>query len=253
MRWKAFWLEPTEFASVRLRRYASIKDAPCPKADGSGTTHEWDTILFPRVLTSDWRVKVLKDDGKDWNWEQLQSIPKGDPRFGTQCSKCGFQFAYDDDYGYSPDPNERSYGTSQTWIDTLYKGAPDGNLYTWDSAPIGAMRDADWLHRFTCPVENNEYVGPDGIALQVKTPAGEWQVDSQASNCTRTQRAAVPGEPGWTMFTRTHYCWVRHGDPRTGDVHVDKAGNTCAAGAGSILIGKWHGFLHNGYLRDDAG
>ena len=38
--------------------------------------------------------------------------------------------------------------------------------------------------------------------------------------------------------------------PRTGNVHVDKSGDTCAAGAGSILIGGYHGFLHNGYLTD---
>jgi hypothetical protein len=29
-------------------------------------------------------------------------------------------------------------------------------------------------------------------------------------------------------------------------VHVDKAGATCTAGAGSIIAGDWHGFLHNG-------
>jgi hypothetical protein len=34
--------------------------------------------------------------------------------------------------------------------------------------------------------------------------------------------------------------------PKTGRLHVDKNGNTCAAGAGSIITGKWHGFLHNG-------
>jgi hypothetical protein len=45
-----------------------------------------------------------------------------------------------------------------------------------------------------------------------------------------------------------HKCWVRHGDPRTGELHVDKNGVTCSAGAGSILSGSYHGFLHNGYL-----
>jgi hypothetical protein len=46
-----------------------------------------------------------------------------------------------------------------------------------------------------------------------------------------------------------HRCWVRHGRPEDGTLHVDKAGNTCRAGAGSIDTGKWHGFLHNGELH----
>jgi hypothetical protein len=48
---------------------------------------------------------------------------------------------------------------------------------------------------------------------------------------------------------KTHRCWVRHGDPDKGEpVHVDKAGHTCAAGAGSIATPGYHGFLHNGQL-----
>lgn len=260
MRWKAFWLEPTKFAQIRLRRYASIKGTPCTKHPTGWDTHEWSTVLFERELISDWMVKVVEESGEwkgDWHWSHIQNVPPGDPRFGDSCSNCGFKFAYGDDYGYSPKPNDRSYGQSQTWVDILYAGAPDGKLYTWDGAPSGAMRDAEWLKRFHCAPENNEYIGPDGLALQVKTPAGEWMVDSQASNCTRDQRVAVDTPEGregkLTQFRRTHYCWVRHGDPRTGYVHVDKAGETCAAGAGSILIGKFHGFLHHGYLRDDAG
>lgn len=46
----------------------------------------------------------------------------------------------------------------------------------------------------------------------------------------------------------THKCWVRHGRPEDGSLHVDKNGHTCGAGAGSIDTGKWHGFLHNGEL-----
>ena len=45
-----------------------------------------------------------------------------------------------------------------------------------------------------------------------------------------------------------HRCWVRHGRPEDGTLHVDKNGQTCAAGAGSIQTHNWHGFLHNGVL-----
>lgn len=81
-----------------------------------------------------------------------------------------------------------------------------------------------------------EWCGPDGRALAVVCPDGHhWHVDSQASNCTKPE-------------DKVHRCWVRHGKPEDGTLHVDKNGNTCAAGAGSILTPTWHGFLHNGHL-----
>ena len=67
-----------------------------------------------------------------------------------------------------------------------------------------------------------------------KLPNGrEWDIDSRCSNCT------LPDD-------RIHRCWVRHGEPP--NIHVDKNGHTCSAGAGSILAGDYHGFLHNGEL-----
>lgn len=61
-----------------------------------------------------------------------------------------------------------------------------------------------------------------------------WDIDSRASNCTK---------PSDT----THRCWVRTGTPP--NVTAGKSGNTCSAGAGSILVPGWHGFLTNGELR----
>jgi hypothetical protein len=62
---------------------------------------------------------------------------------------------------------------------------------------------------------------------------GHWVIDGRASNCTMPE-------------DKTHRCWVRHGDPENGTIHVDKNGHTCAAGGGSIISGDYHGFLHNG-------
>lgn len=71
-----------------------------------------------------------------------------------------------------------------------------------------------------------------GQHLYAVLPNGHhWDVDSRASNCTLPQ-------------DRAHRCWVRHGDPPA--VHVDKEGHTCAAGAGSIAVPGYHGFLHHG-------
>lgn len=101
---------------------------------------------------------------------------------------------------------------------------------TLDKAPVGAMWDATWLH-------GTPIVGPDGISLVVKTPGGDWLVDGVATNCPRPKDTS-------------HKCWIRHGDPRTEPVTVDKNGETCPAGGGSIGIGGYHGFLRNGLLTD---
>lgn len=78
--------------------------------------------------------------------------------------------------------------------------------------------------------------GVDGRILVCVCPDGHpWTIDARARNCT------MPEDD-------EHWCWCRHGRPEDGTLHVDKNGVTCAAGAGSIDTGKWHGFLHNGQL-----
>lgn len=88
----------------------------------------------------------------------------------------------------------------------------------------GAMWDAFWLDR----------KGPDGKALVVILPDGHmWQIDGRAKNCGRKN-------------DEVHRCWVRHGEPPM--LTVDKNGDTCVAGQGSIQSGGWHGFLRDGKL-----
>lgn len=60
-----------------------------------------------------------------------------------------------------------------------------------------------------------------------------WDINGRASNCGRPD-------------DRTHRCWVRHGDPP--NITIDKDGDTCSAGAGSIQMGDYHGFLRDGKL-----
>lgn len=75
----------------------------------------------------------------------------------------------------------------------------------------------------------------DGRHLYGILPNGHrWNIDGRARNC------ALPHD-------RLHRCWVRHGTPESGALHVDKAGLTCEAGAGSIDAAGWHGHLSHGY------
>lgn len=221
MRIPVFWMEPTGMQRVSLRRYAEIPagGVPCPANPGKYSYHDVRAVVgeAPVVFTESDGEKVM---------EALAPVPHEDPRWPRACS-CGFVFAETHSW--------------QVFGEVLYSGAPDRQSHTLRDMPVGALWDAWWLER------HPHGPGPDGISLMCETPGGAWHIDGECSNCTRPQREVREGR---TFLTdRTHYCWVRHGDPKApSTLHVDKEGNTCAAGAGSIQIGGWHGFLHHGHL-----
>jgi len=234
---KVFWLEPTDQYEVSLRRYYRQEYITKPD-DGRGYTYAEpvpgpsDSCSLMPGKYSYHNASVILNRITAAEHPTSGDAPDvflhADPRWPTACG-CGYAF------------REMDYW--QVNYHHLYRGAPDGQLYGLMNAPVGAMWDAHWMPEY--------FQGPDGICLTVKTPGGDWLVDSEARNCTLTQWQLVEGERNTRQWTgRTHYCWVRHGDPRTGDVHVDKDGKTCGAGAGSIIAGSYHGFLHHGHLTD---
>jgi hypothetical protein len=160
------------------------------------------------VYIQDVDIVFLEKPGY-WDVPRLD-IPHDDPRWPMHCS-CGYEFQPTDSWQEFTDR-----------IDT------DGvKEFRHRELPVGAMYYASWMP------SNMFWDNKTDDHLMVITPGGEWNVDSRASNCT------MPDD-------RAHRCWVRHGE--VPNVHVDKAGFTCAAGAGSIMCGNYHGFLHNGHL-----
>jgi hypothetical protein len=155
-------------------------------------------------------VGIKVDAEGCWSETERINLPHDDPRWPTHCT-CGLAFTEADEW--------------QEFHDRLYTDGPR----TWPKRelPVGAMFYADWLP------SNMFWDNKTDGHLTVITPGGEWNIDQRASNCT------LP-------YDRLHRCWVRHGEPPM--VHVDKAGHTCAAGAGSILLQNYHGFLHYGNL-----
>lgn len=128
-----------------------------------------------------------------------------------KCDACGEPIPWDSDDVYG------SSGTVPVY-DTPSGKLEPGWLYWVDQHP-GRDCFAGWTN---C----------EGQHLHAVLPTGQhWDIDSRASNC---------GSPTDTE----HRCWIRHGEPPA--VHVDKNGRTCNAGAGSIAVKGWHGFLHNG-------
>lgn len=124
-----------------------------------------------------------------------------------------------------------------------------GSTWRPHGVPVGAMWYSEYqgdhfpkgpadYHPHIVPEGRNKpaqpsYMFQSGPHLHVMTPGGEWNIDSRASNCT------LP-------YDYEHRCWVRHGEPP--NITVDKNGRTCAAGAGSIQCGTYHGFLRAGEL-----
>lgn len=141
-----------------------------------------------------------------------QHCDRADPRWPTHCV-CGYEFKPEDEW--------------QLFYNNLYRRVDTGEIMTLRDAPVGAMWDATWS-----PASRR---GPDGRSLHVKTPDGEWCIDARARNCT------MPDD-------NVHKCWVRHGEPPL--ITVDKNGHTCAAGAGSIAMPRYHGFLRQGFLEE---
>ena len=141
-------------------------------------------------------------------------------------------------------------GTPCTWWEYTGRYAPfvDGisspvmrNLDTGEELPgrdlpVGALWDCNKPADGDAAKRRYLYpTGPDGLSIACRLPDGsDWHIDGRASNCTMRDDNA-------------HRCWVRHGT--IGDkLHVDKNGPTCAAGAGSIAVPGYHGFLHHGEL-----
>ncbi len=188
-----FLLTKTETQRVWLRRYSQF-DRQCP---GAMSYHD---SLF-----------LLGDFPED---SPIPDTPPPDDERWPKACACGYQFTSGDIY--------------QVFTLHLFRREDNGQMTTIRESPPGAMWLADWF-----PQKFEWENGGDSPCLIVKTPGGDWNVDSRASNCTMKD-------------DRKHRCWIRHGDPPK--VTVDKNGFTCQAGAGSIQAGNWHGFLRNGEL-----
>lgn len=153
-------------------------------------------------------IDGVKSEDGCWSltaMEKQHAPPHEDSRWPTKCDGCDYQFTAEDEF--------------QLFSEHIYLDDAGKEHRLRDSTP-GMMWDAEWMNR----------KGPDGKCLVVICPNGhQWMIDGRASNCT------MPTDT-------THRCWTRVGTPPL--IQVGKQwGMTCAAGAGSIQAGNYHGFL----------
>lgn len=125
---------------------------------------------------------------------------------------------------------------------TIFKCIETGEDRISRELPIGALfaLDREGVVDLNCWPPAAPHDGLSIACVVAGHAAGttrKWYIENRASNCT------LPDDV-------KHRCWVRHGT--IGEkLTVDKAGLTCAAGAGSFFMGpnnEWHGFLRDGKL-----
>lgn len=216
-----FFTIPTDILRLKLRRFTYSLDHTCP------VKGNWGCDASVPIEDGEVRWGKVSDNGRGHFHEPVPAEEyAGDPRWPKLCEFCHQPF------------DERAEW--QVFQQVVYRRADGGpGEFTLREAPVGMMWDAWWMpDRY---FDGNggfgwTNIGPDGLALVVRLPnRHDWMPESRASNCTM-------------KTDNDHHCWIRHGDARKNEVHVDKQGKTCQAGAGSIQIPGYHGFLHHNKL-----
>lgn len=188
---QCFLLTPTPLLEISLRRFTFSSKQPC--VDNS--YHNAEALIG-------------QEEGKQPRGDAGGlRFPKDDPRWPKRCEKCGYAFQPEEEW--------------QENYHRLYSGAPDGKLYTLWNAPAGAMWFTEW--RTSGGSIHHQQRG-GGAHLFVRTPGGDWDVDSKSSN----------GD-GWT----------RTGEPPNVTAHP-----SIGAGKGEKDGYKYHGWLRNGWLEE---
>jgi hypothetical protein len=204
---RCFVLEPTGLDRVTLRRYrllSSGAEGVCPLPIGYHNAHSPLEVVPTRTLEE---LEAA---------EPMPLPPHDDSRWPATCA-CGYSFRPEDEW--------------QRFAEPLYRRADTGEAMTLSQAPAGAMWFAPWLDAFQQPQGEH--------CLMVKTPGGDWCLDSQCSPC------GFPDD----HQQKLHHCWLWHGT--LPDITVSKEGGlTCLAGGGSVVLNGWHGFLRSGYLEE---
>ena len=218
---QCFLVKPTLNCFLWLRRYSDKSKRPGMPGEHSyhqnwtpiGVMENGYKLVHGDGLSEDARLVESSED-RTYLAHNFEEIGHEDPRWPRKCEKCDYEFTEND-------LNWQNF-TSRMYV------AGDGRSWPQRELPAGAMYFEDWLPR------NFYWDNKRDPHLIVILPNGiEWNVDSRANNCT------MPND-------RTHRCWSRTGEAPK--VTAGKQQPTCAAGAGSILAGSYHGFLQNGEL-----
>lgn len=181
-----FWMEATDEAEVRLRRFVFAKAEADNRCSGRWGYHNANSepieqVAFPR--------------SNGYQGDHTGKHDHADPRWPTACD-CGYVFKEEDEW--------------QVCRERLYRRADTGELFTIGRAPVGAMWDAPWYaeHDFG-------RFGSDGFCLFVKTPGGEWGIDCKSTDeGWWTREGVVPhitATPSILIRNGGYHGWLKNG------------------------------------------
>ena len=213
---KCFMIAPIAKQYQWLRRFKYGGATKC--ADGQIGHDAW-----ARILDFASPVPAI---GQYESGDRSPFLFAGDSRWPVKCASCAYEFV---------DADARQVSNLRVYADADGREfcLPGHIFHDVPVAPAGAMYWSWWSHGSHFCFFWDNCQDPRGH-LNVVCPGGRiWDIDSRASNCK------------WKE-DRSHRCWIKHGEAPM--LTVDKAGKTCAAGAGSIVAGSYHGFLQNGAL-----
>jgi hypothetical protein len=221
-----FLIIPTGLQRIWLRRYQMSDDMKACRVHGYHNA---------MTLVGDAPEKKTPEGYIDSISEQVYA---DDPRWPARCD-CGKEFG----------PME----PFQVFTRSLYRKQTGVEMFTIEDAPVGSIWNAWWL-------KCNELCGPDGQRLMCKLPGGhDWMIDGRANNCDSLCKSCgsayhthnKDGACKRFVESHPHKCWVRTGTAGQADFTVGKGkpGESCGAGAGSIIVPGWHGFLTGGMLK----
>jgi hypothetical protein len=214
---KTFMLEETDIVYVYLRRYVSSDTPPHP--DKGWSYHNAEILVGEEkaefeIHEDNRSYPYITRTDKAYLDKYKEQFPYSHDRWPIECDWCNYQFSEDDEW--------------QIHTELMYRRTDTGKLIGIINPPEGAMYYAWWF-------KNNPRYAPTGPLYAVCPGGHPWNIDGRATNC---------GKPDDDV----HRCWIRHGEPP--NITVDKQGNTCQAGGGSIQAGDYHGFLRDGYFTD---
>lgn len=190
MPWKMFLVEPAGIFRRSLRRFWNYG-----LGRHSGHYHDASVVIKEQCSCPEPGGRSTSGEG----WED-------DPRWPARCA-CGYAFVPEDH--------------RQMNEELLYKGAPDGRLYTLRSHPPGAIWRAIWMEKET----ENPYAAPDGKVWCLKLPGDtEWLIYSFSSGPDRRKWDVHGTLPNITVHPSVNAEGYYHGWIKDGVISEDCEG-----------------------------
>lgn len=180
---KCVWYDRAPKIKRELRRYANDRDCPVHMP---GRCACCDVFVPYDII--EWHEPIIAVQ---------EGPPRDDPRWPTECDRCGYKFLETDHW--------------QVFTDAIYRNSETGQEFFMRELPVGAMYNSHWLP--------DHHKGPDGMALTVVLPdRTPWVIDGSAYDNGRaipkawTRTGTIPNiSVTPSILTPRYHGWLKAG------------------------------------------